>query len=75
MYFQKINLSEIFCQKCPVYLKLPYLRNIFERFLKKFSEKINQVFDFVHLERFCTLQVEFTYTFLPPNKKQHPLLV
>ena len=36
-------------QKCPVYLKLPYLGNISERFSKKISEEISQVFSSVHL--------------------------
>ena len=36
-------------QKCPVYLKLPYLGNISERFSKKISEEINQVFGAVNL--------------------------
>ena len=36
-------------QKCPVYLKLPYLGNISERFSKKISEEINQVFSSVRL--------------------------
>ena len=32
-------LNMIDPQKCPVYLKFPYLGNIFERFSKKISEK------------------------------------
>ena len=36
-------------QKCPVYLKLPYLGNISKKFFKKISEEINQVFSSFHL--------------------------
>ena len=36
-------------QKCPVYLKLPYLGNIFEKFSMKISDEINQVFGSVRL--------------------------
>ena len=36
-------------QKHPVYLKLPYLGNISERFSKEISEEVNQVFGSVGL--------------------------
>ena len=36
-------------QKCPEYLKLPYLGNISERFFKNIYEEVNQVFSFVRL--------------------------
>ena len=36
-------------QKCPVYLKLPYLGNTSEKFSKKKSEEVYQVFSSVRL--------------------------
>ena len=36
-------------QKFPVYLKLPYLENISERFFKKISEEVNKIFGSVCL--------------------------
>ena len=63
-------------QKCPVYLKLPYLGNISERFSKKISDEINQVFGPVNLRTILNTDrpLSGTYKDVSPTQEKSNII-
>ena len=61
-------------QKFPVYIKLPQLGNISEKFSKKISEEINHVFSSVNLSKIMYTDRPLSGIYKdvsPPKKNQH----